>query len=222
MMDFADLGWRDAVLVVVAVAGVYLVLTVLRLFKVGRGGRATELKPTAPAFERAAPSIDMSERGLDILSDIAANTPDLKEEVKPARAHAWSDTSVASAWQDAAAADDFSRELARTSLEGEMQQLRRESTLLRDEVDRLRAELSSLRAARNVSPLYNEAMSLAQSGVSADGIAGQCGISLAEAELVAALARGRPDDENDEELYPIDEEQHGGHSGPRTRTGTHG
>jgi hypothetical protein len=117
-----------------------------------------------------------------------------------------------------AAEADFSQQLARTHVEMEMQQLRRESATLRDEVVGLREELSSLRAARNVSPLYSEAMALAQRGVPADGIAGQCGISLAEAQLVAALARGQ----TSEEPFDITEDQNGGYSDSRARTGTHG
>lgn len=58
---------------------------------------------------------------------------------------------------------------------------------LRSEVEALRVEVGQLRAARQVSPQYGEAMSLAQSGLAAEEIATRCGISVAEAQLVRAL-----------------------------------
>jgi len=73
--------------------------------------------------------------------------------------------------------------LARTELERELQQLRQE-------VAALRTELGELKAARNISPQYAEALALAQRGLSAREVAERMGISLAEAELVHALSRG--------------------------------
>ena len=61
-----------------------------------------------------------------------------------------------------------------------------------------------------MSPLYNEAMVLAQKGVDAAGIAGQCGISIGEAELVAALSRDSMG------LRGI-EDDHGGYANSRAR-----
>jgi hypothetical protein len=113
---------------------------------------------------------------------------------------------------------DFAGQLQRSHVEVDVQQLRRESAALREELARMREEMASLKAAQNVSPLYSAAMSLAQNGVTADGIAGQCGISLAEAQLVAALARG----ETQDEPYPSGEEPNDGYPDPRSRTGTHG
>ena len=56
-------------------------------------------------------------------------------------------------------------------------------------------ELERLRSMQTVSPMYSEAMRLAGSGYGARDIAQRCGITLAEAELVSALAR------NQEEAY---------------------
>jgi hypothetical protein len=47
-----------------------------------------------------------------------------------------------------------------------------------------------LRAVRNISPHYAEAVALAQRGMTAQDVADRMGISLAEAELVHALSRG--------------------------------
>ncbi len=56
-------------------------------------------------------------------------------------------------------------------------------------------ELERLRSMQTVSPMYSEAMRLAGAGYGAHDIAQRCGIALAEAELVSALAR------NQEESY---------------------
>lgn len=86
----------------------------------------------------------------------------------------------------------FAHELERSKLDVEVQRLRREVEQLRAETTHLAGEIRYLKTARNVSPLYSEAMTLAQQDVSVAGIADQCGISIGEAELVAALARGGP------------------------------
>jgi hypothetical protein len=86
----------------------------------------------------------------------------------------------------------------------EIQQLRRDVAQLRTEQDFLRSELVAMRLDMNelqaakerpqqyvrpVSPQHSEAMLLAGRGIAATQIADHCGISVAEAELVCALAR---------------------------------
>jgi hypothetical protein len=86
----------------------------------------------------------------------------------------------------------------------EIQQLRRDVAQLRTEQDFLRSELVAMRLDMNelqavkerpqqyvrpVSPPHSEAMLLAGRGIAAAQIADHCGISVAEAELVCALAR---------------------------------
>lgn len=175
-MDFAFvewIGWRDVVLVAAAMIGVYLVLSVMRLFQVagnrGDGGKKEGKRRFSgwePYSPRQGPT-PHSEPG----------SPD----------------------------EDFARELARTRVESELESLRRECTELRAETARLGEELARLKASRNVSPLYNEAMVLAQQGMPANGIAGHCGISIGEAELVAALARGESEFERHEQGEDRDE-----------------
>ena len=174
-MSDADLlaafGWRDGVLLLAAGVGVYLVLTVIRLFKASTPRKAQP--DPAPDFPAWQP---------DFLID-AAQAP----EAEPAAA------------APAAPAADFAGELARSNLEVECRALRRECGDLRDAVARLEEEIAGLKATRGTSPLYQEAMTLARQGLPAAGIAGRCGISVAEAELVAALARGDAEFEvNDE------------------------
>lgn len=83
----------------------------------------------------------------------------------------------------------FSRQLAQSSVGLEVQRLQRETKQLRAELAELAEEVRQLKATHNVSPIYSEAMSLAERGELPSGIAARCGISIGEAELVAALAR---------------------------------
>ncbi|HSD39199.1 MAG TPA: DUF2802 domain-containing protein [Rhodocyclaceae bacterium] len=67
-------------------------------------------------------------------------------------------------------------------------EVRAQHAHLAEDVVRLREELAALRAASRVAPAYAEAVSMVQSGLSAQAIAERCGISVAEAELVRALS----------------------------------
>ena len=134
-MDFSAIDWREAIMIAVAIASVYLLVVLLRLVRIHR--RRGE--PVAPAAEPTA-------------------------------------------WVQAPA--QFGEHLLRSGIEAELQQLR-------VEVAALREELAQLKAARRVSPQYNEAMLLAQRGMRPHDIADQCGISVGEAELVLALSRNK-------------------------------
>ena len=85
----------------------------------------------------------------------------------------------------------FGEQLFRSGIEAELRQLRSELVGLKDNV-------AQLKAARRVSPQYNEAMRLAQRGIDAHGIADECGISMGEAELVLALSRNKQEYEDHE------------------------
>lgn len=80
-------------------------------------------------------------------------------------------------------------------IEAEMMQLRDEVDSLRGELaalrEDLRHEIGHLRATQTVSPIYNDAMQMAQLGHDAATIAERCGIARAEAELVLALVRSQ-------------------------------
>ena len=60
---------------------------------------------------------------------------------------------------------------------------------LRGQIDALRSDVEKLKSARNVSPQYGEAVTLAQQGLDVHTIAERCGISIGEAELVRALSQ---------------------------------
>lgn len=186
MTDFdflSHIGWRDLVLVAAAVIGVYLALSVMRLFQVaGKRGDGGKQEPLASPDETgfAPKQVRISPRTLQPEPPLE---PQLQPQPEP----------------------EFARELARSNVEAELERLRREGALLREELARLTEEVSRLKATRNVSPLYNEAMTLAQQGMPANGIAGHCGISIGEAELVAALARGGSEFERHEQGGDHDE-----------------
>jgi Protein of unknown function (DUF2802) len=80
---------------------------------------------------------------------------------------------------------EFGNQVVKSGIEAELAELRGEIAALKEEV-------SLLRAARNVSPQYDEAVALAQQGAAAHQIAERCGISVAEAEMVRALSRSKP------------------------------
>lgn len=185
-MDIAGIGWRDLVLIAAALVGVYLVFTLARLFQVA--GRRRAAVPPAPTLE----------------DDDAFDGPLTYDEPRLPFADAAPATGATGA-TGATPAPSFAKELGRSTLEGELHRLRRESEQLREQVAHLTEEVSRLKSARNVSPLYGEAMSLAQQGLPPESIAGHCGISLGEAELVAALARS--EDEFDREQYPDEREE---------------
>lgn len=76
----------------------------------------------------------------------------------------------------------FGQQMVKTGIETELAELRGEMAALKEEV-------SLLKAARNVSPQYGEAVAMAQKGMAPQQIAERCDISVAEAEMVCALSR---------------------------------
>lgn len=80
-------------------------------------------------------------------------------------------------------------------VESEVAQMRHELDTVRGEFAALREEMrqetAQMRANQTVSPLYGDAMQMAVTGYGADVIAERCGISRAEAELVASLVKNR-------------------------------
>jgi hypothetical protein len=96
-------------------------------------------------------------------------------------------------WQ--AAQSRLAQETFMRGIESELAQLREEVDTLRGEVAALRdemwQEMGHMRASQTVSPLYNDAMQMAQLGHDPATIAERCGIARAEAELVVALVKSQ-------------------------------
>jgi len=160
-MDIGGLAMRDIILVLAGLAGIYLVLTVLRLVQVGRH------KPAVLDDSLHVPEID---------AEPAIDTAPVEPELPPLEAPP--------------PVSGFGAELLRSHQDQEVRRLHDEIAQLREELAVLREELVYIKAARNISPQYADAMSLAQRGLTAQDVADRCGISLGEAELVWALSRG--------------------------------
>jgi hypothetical protein len=178
MIDISPLDVRDYGLLAVLLVGTYLVFLLLRLIQMNWKRR------------RAVGSM-RAEGSLPEAQDMVVKAEPFgelhREEPRVVPFTGSSPTLVQVT--DKSSVPDFARELERSSLEREVQCLRRDADHLRAELAHLTEEMRYLKAARNVSPLYGEAIALAQQGVPAAGIADRCGISIGEAELVAALAR---------------------------------
>lgn len=90
-------------------------------------------------------------------------------------------------------AQDWDQAPSREAPRGATSDLEEELLRMRAEIERMRREMTELRAARRVSPQYAEAMELSQRGLRPQDVADRMNISLAEAELIQALGRGRQD-----------------------------
>lgn len=179
-------GWREVILLLVGAAVLYLLGTVIRLLRIGKRP-AESGKQEPPLAVIATPD--------------PAPPPQLTEAVASlpfSRSTEWNDVvdlellagqaSVPQQGVEAPApvtgfGEQLAEHLARSDLERQLRQLRQE-------VDQLRVEIEDLRAVRNISPHYAEALALSQRGLTAQDVADRMGISLAEAELVHALSRG--------------------------------
>jgi len=179
-MDSGGIGWRELMIVAAAVAGIYLVIALLALARLRR-------RPVVVA----SPAIEPSAFG-DPVPDSKPVAPEKTWEHPfrtPVQMPAESSIEVDLVMDDLmpaapepVPATPFAATLGLTELEAEVRQLRAEMAAMRQ-------ELSELKEARRVSPLYADAAALAHRGFDARGVAEECGISVAEAELVLAMSR---------------------------------
>lgn len=210
-MEWISLGWRDGILLLVAVAAVYLVFMLLKLTRLGR-----QVKPGNTGVVRdeiQEPMVAKDSQPLwqakaakpqDSLGDWPENAHDAismsaRQSTSPVQADTeWEEmgalleateqteaspsTGTAASRRTGGFGEHLAEHLARTDMEMEVQRMR-------NEMERMRSEMEELRAARRVSPQYAEAMEMAQRGMSAQELADRLGISLGEAELVHALSR---------------------------------
>lgn len=176
-MEIAGIPVRDVVVGVCILIAIYVAVTMLRLMRLRRHKAPAEEPPRVlPTVDLELDVEDESEAKAEAGDALVYSRPVAPPQVPPASAEAPS----------------FDAELGRSQLEREVRQLR-------EEVATLRAELDGMKAASRVSPQYADAMALAQRGLTAQDIADRCSISLAEAELVWALARGPQENEQEDE-----------------------
>ena len=180
MIETTGLGLRDGILLAAGLAGIYLVFMWLRLQQLRRHRRQEPLVAGEPEI-RIGPDWPAPGRGATRAEPVESIGADAQ-----------------------ASPPSFADQLRKSGVEVELAALKAELRGLRRDHEQMKEELDKMKAARHVSPLYSEAMGFAQKGIDAAGIASRCGISVAEAELVAALAR-KPDDTAD--VY-LDEDDH--------------
>lgn len=182
-MDAGGIGWRELMILAAVVAAAYLVIALLALARMRRRPAA----PVAPAIEPTAPA----EPGpaFKPVAEKAWAHPFLTPVPPPVEEPLAGPVEVdvvmagpASAQKAPAPASPFAAALGLTELEAEVRQLRADVAAMRN-------ELTELKEARRVSPLYADAAALAHRGFDARGVAEECGISVAEAELVLAMSR---------------------------------
>ena len=96
---------------------------------------------------------------------------------------------------DAGGGDAFQQTLewqhmrhAMASLQARFDEQNRVIEILHAEILALREQLANAAPQRSASPEYDEALVYARQGLGAAAIAERCGITLAEAELVRAMA----------------------------------
>jgi hypothetical protein len=189
-----ELGWRELLIVAAVLAGVYLVVALLALARVRRKhARSPNVEPSAPPdpgppFKAPPPGhvwdhpfltpVHLPEVAPPVPAEVDFVLDDLSTGAEPLVASPAASPGVSPT------VSPFAATLAATELEVEVRQLRAE-------VEQLRQELLELKQtqARRISPLYADAAALAQRGFDARGVAEECGISVAEAELVLAMSR---------------------------------
>ena len=168
----SSLGWREAVVGLIALLGLYILIVMLRLKRLGL--RKEEKPPVVAEPVVTPPSAE---------NDDAHPEPTYSRPEKPA--FAWNEPP----------AKDFAEEQYFKAVERELEQLREEVGTLRHEFAALREEMrgqvGQIRASQHMSPLYSDAMQMAMLGHDAETIAERCGIARAEADLVVALAHNR-------------------------------
>jgi len=165
--DFAGFspGWREGLLALIVLLALYMLLEVFRIRRLRRQKSKAAEAPQAlePAIKSMLDGAEQAADGEDV---------------------AWSEPPAHLAQE--AFMRGVEQELAQ--MRDELDTLRGEFAALRDE---LRHELGQIKASQAVSPLYSDAMQMAVTGYGAEIIAERCGISRAEAELVASLVKNR-------------------------------
>ena len=187
-MDFetlANLGWREGLMAIVALLAIYLVIALLRMYRL-----------------RHPPSGDASPRPFAATQAVAAYTaeqpPAPLPEPDPAPeppTPALGSADFPFPWNEPPEPDPQGERIE--ALEKKLVRLNKEVKALREETAQLREALHTREVVRKpplaqmIAPQYSDAMQMALQHHDAATISQQCGISRAEAELVVALVRNR-------------------------------
>ncbi|NML26627.1 DUF2802 domain-containing protein [Zoogloea dura] len=174
-----ELDVRDGIWALVAILAIYLAFTLFRLSRPRAAARADADATVAQTVLAAAPP-----------------APAAVEEApaEPEPESAPEDESVSRALLNELEIQQLRRDVSQLQTESdflrrELAANRRDLDALRDAQQAVREQAPPVQYVRPVSPQHSEAMLLAGRGFDAAKIAEHCGISVAEAELVCALAR---------------------------------
>lgn len=177
----SGMGWRELVMLAAAVAGVYLVIALLALVRLRRKPAwSANVEPSAPGDQgppfKAPPPGHVWDHPFLTPVRLPDAAPPAPTEVDLVMGE------ISAAASGSPATSPFAATLAATEMDAELRQLRAE-------IEQLRQELAEVKQARRISPLYADAAALAHRGFDARGVAEECGISVAEAELVLAMSK---------------------------------
>lgn len=202
MVDIYGLGIRDAILLFAGITSVYLVYLWLKLMQV----KKREKKPQKPPSKRIREEnierpISSSYPATESEDDDAAIVYERPRTLRSVPSSGQPSEPDSQAFERSLNQSQQRLQQAQTA---ELEHLRTEVVTLRQSLAEMKDEVDRLKAANTVSPLYSEAVGMAQHGLNAEGIAARCGISIAEAELVAALVN-KP---NNDFADPLDGEYH--------------
>ena len=174
--SLANLGWREALIAIVAVLVLYVLVVFWRMSRLKR----LTLPASTPESFVAQSAVAAYEAVQEPALPEPPETPVTLSEIP-------------FPWNEPPPEIPGQRMIER--LEREVTQLRKEVAGLRAEVLVLREERQQEQVKPNVaqaiSPFYSEAMQMAVQGADALTISQNCGISRAEAELVLALVRNQ-------------------------------
>lgn len=197
-LDFlTNSGWREALVVVIGLLTVYIVFIYLRMHR---------LKQEALRVETAAAAF-VSSTALAAYHAEQQGSPDGQSEPAPSELGAadfqfpWNEPPAPSSEAQRVATLEMDVDLLRK----EVGSLRAEILVLREAIQRLNEvavtppppppavvrEERRVAVTELIAPQYSEALQLARKDASPAEISEQCGITRAEAELVAALVRNR-------------------------------
>jgi len=169
-----ELGVREAIWALVGVLSLYLVVILFRLALPRRARAVVEAAPQTQVVEAPPAAVAAAAEPRPALPEIPlAEMNEL--EIHQLRR----DIGQLRTEQDFLRSELVAMRLDMNEIQG---------TLARAEVQALQPQAPQ-QYVRPVSPQHSEAMLLAGRGVTAAQIADHCGISVAEAELVCALAR---------------------------------
>ena len=183
------MGVREFLWLAIALLAVYVAV---QLYRVLKTGAAESAKAPAPPAAKAVKQAGRSAPAAG--SAPAADSAEADDAVAAVGGLSSSPASASVAARPPG--DGFQLEL-------ETQQLRRDIAQLRAELGEQRKEIAELAArvraqqeqfeagatAKGASPEYDEALVFARRGLDVDTIAERCGITVAEAALVRALAQ---------------------------------